>query len=196
VSRKLISGISESATAAGRYADAPNGAPTNAALGLYFHVSMVGMSEFEDQALGFLVRGLMARLRPHAVQALRPLGLGLPEFVCMRILDEDPGRTGAELARHTHVTAQAMNQVLQGLQELGLVTRPATAPSGRALPAQLTRKGSALLRRAEAAVASSDEHLLAHLSLADRRQLKLLLYRAGNPSTDDSSVCAPSDGAG
>jgi DNA-binding MarR family transcriptional regulator len=180
----------------GSYAEAPNGAPTNAALGLYFHASMVGMSEFEDQALGFLVRGLMARLRPHAVQALRPLGLGLPEFVCMRILDEDPGRTSAELARHTHVTAQAMNQVLQGLQEVGLVTRPATAPSGRALPAQLTRKGSALLRRAEAAVASSDEHLLAHLSPADRRQLKALLYRAGNPSPDDSSVCAPSDGAG
>ena len=89
-----------------------------------------------------------------------------------------------------------MNQVLQGLQEVGLVTRPATATSGRALPAQLTRKGSALLRRAEAAVASSDEHLLAHLSLAERRQLKLLLYRAGNPSPDDSSVCAPSDGAG
>ena len=183
-------------TPLGRQADAANGAPTNAALGLSFHVSMVEMSEFEDQALGFLVRGLMARLRPHAVQALRPLGLGLPEFVCMRILDEDPGRTSAELARHTHVTAQAMNQVLQGLQEVGLVTRPATAPSGRALPAQLTRKGSALLRRAEAAVASSDEHLLAHLSPAERRQLKLLLYRAGNPSPDDSPVCAPSDGAG
>src|ERR1700744_4116281 len=180
----------------GRCVGAPNGTPTNAAPGLHFHVSMVGMSEFEDQPLGFLVRGLMARLRPHAVQALRPLGLGLPEFVCLRILEGDPGRTGAELARHTHVTAQAMNQVLQGLQEMGLVTRPATAPSGRALPAQLTRKGSALLRRAEAAVASSDEHLLAHLSPADRRQLKLLLYRAGNPSPDNSSVCAPSDGAG
>jgi DNA-binding MarR family transcriptional regulator len=148
------------------------------------------MSEFDDQPLGFLVRGLMARLRPHAVQALRPLGLGLPEFVCMRILDEDPGRTSAELARHTHVTAQAMNQVLQGLQEIGLVTRPATASSGRALPAQLTRKGRALLKRAEGAVATSDEQLLAHLSLADRRQLKRLLYRAGNPSIEDSSVCA------
>src|ERR1700730_4035833 len=101
---------------------------------------MVGMTEFEDQALGFLVRGLMARLRPHAVQALRPLGLGLPEFVCMRILDEDPGRTGAELARHTHVTAQAMNQVLQGLQEVGLVTRPATAPNSNCCsPAPETR---------------------------------------------------------
>jgi DNA-binding MarR family transcriptional regulator len=156
-----------------------------------FHVSMWEMSDFDDQPLGFLVRGLMARLRPHAVQALRPLGLGLPEFVCMRILDEDPGRTSAELARYTHVTAQAMNQVLQGLEEMGLVTRPATAPSGRALPAQLSRKGKALLRRAEGAVASSDEQLLAHLSLAERRQLKRLLYRAGNPSIEERSITLP-----
>ena len=151
------------------------------------------MNDVDDQPLGFLVRGLMARLRPHAVQALRPLGLGLPEFVCMRILDEDPGRTSAELARFTHVTAQAMNQVLQGLEETGLVTRPATAPSGRALPAQLTRKGKALLKRAEGAVASSDEKLLAHLSLADRRQLKRLLYRAGNPSIEERSLFARLD---
>ena len=157
---------------------------------------MVGMSEFEDQPLGFLVRGLMARLRPHAVQALRPLGIGLPEFVCMRILDDDPGRTSAELARHTHVTAQAMNQVLQGLQEAGLVTRPATASSGRALPAQLTRKGKALLKRAEEAVASADEQLLAHLSLADRRQLKSLLYRAGHPSADETAACGTGGSAG
>ena len=160
--------------------------------GRYFHVSMEEMSEFDDQPLGFLVRGLMARLRPHALQALRPLGLGLPEFVCLRILDDDPGRTSAELARHTHVTAQAMNQVLQGLQEMGLVTRPATAPSGRALPAQLTRKGKALLKRAEGAVASSDEQLLSHLSLTDRRQLKRLLYRAGNPPTEDAAACPAS----
>lgn len=170
-------------------------APTNAAPGLQFHASMVGMGELEDQPLGYLVRALMARLRPHAVQALRPLGLGLPEFVCMRILDEDPGRTSAELARHTHVTAQAMNQVLQGLQEGGLVTRPASASSGRALPAQLTRKGRALLRRAEEAVASSDEQLLAHLSPADRRQLKSLLFRAGNPSAGDIAACVQGAGS-
>jgi DNA-binding MarR family transcriptional regulator len=153
--------------------------------------SMDEMSEFEDQPLGFLVRRLMARLRPHAAKALRPLGLGLPEFVCMRILDEDPGRTSAELARHNHVTAQAMNQVLQGLQDIGVVTRPATAPLGRALPAQLTRKGRALLKRAEAAVSAADEQMLAHLSPAEQRQLKLLLYRAGNQPTEDAAACAP-----
>jgi DNA-binding MarR family transcriptional regulator len=151
------------------------------------------MSEPEDQPLGYLVRRLMGRLRPQAAAALRPLGLGLPEFVCLRILDTYPGRTSAELARNTHVTAQAMNQVLQGLQDIGLVTRPATAPLGRALPAQLTRKGRALLKRAEAAVDASDEQMLAHLSPAEQRQLKRLLYRAGNPSTEDASPCqAPS----
>ena len=150
------------------------------------------MSEVDAQPLGFLVRRLMARLRPHALQALRPLGLGLPEFVCMRILDDDPGRTSAELARHTHVTAQAMNQVLQGLEEVGLVTRPATAAAGRAQPPQRPPKGKALLKRAEAAVASSDEKLLAHLSADDRRQLKRLLYRAGNPPTENAAACPAS----
>jgi DNA-binding MarR family transcriptional regulator len=146
---------------------------------------MDAMSESEDQPLGFLVRRLMARLRPQAAVALRPLGLGLPEFVCLRILDDDPGRTSAELARHTHVTAQAMNQVLQGLQDTGLVTRPAAAPSGRALPARLTKKGSALLKRAETAIGEADEQLLAHLSPAERRHLKQLLYRAGSKPADE-----------
>ena len=54
-------------------------------------------------------------------------GSDCPSY-CMRILETYPGRTSAKLARHTHVTAQAMNQVLQGLQDLGVVSRPATAP--------------------------------------------------------------------
>jgi DNA-binding MarR family transcriptional regulator len=152
--------------------------------------SMVRMSEFEDQSLGFLVRRLMARLRPEATAALRPLGLGLPEFVCMRILEAYPGRTSAELARNTHVTAQATNLVLHGLEDMGAVTRPETAPSGRALPAQLTRKGRALLKRAEAAVEQAENQILAHLSAAERRQLKQLLYRAGNRPTEDAATCA------
>jgi DNA-binding MarR family transcriptional regulator len=152
------------------------------------------MSEVEDQSLGFLVRRLMARLRPEADAALRPLGLGLPEFVCLRILETFPGRTSAELARNTHVTAQAMNLVLHGLEDMGAVTRPDTAPSGRALPAQLTRKGRALLKRAETAVEEAEDKILAHLSAAERRQLKRLLYRAGDRPTADAALCgtAPS----
>jgi DNA-binding MarR family transcriptional regulator len=182
--------VAESGTDDGPAAtDSPGGALANGASDQAIRASMVEMSEIEDQSLGFLVRRLMGRLRPEAATALRPLGLGLPEFVCMRILETYPGRTGAELARHTHVTAQAVNQVLQGLQDMGVVTRPATAPSGRALPAQLTRKGRALLTRAEAAVQKAEDQILAHLTPAEQSQLKRLLYRAGSPSTEDTSPC-------
>jgi DNA-binding MarR family transcriptional regulator len=160
------------------------------ASGRVIRASMSEMSEIEDQTLGFLVRRLMARLRPEAATALRPLGLGLPEFVCLRILETYPGRTGADLARHTHVTAQAINLVLHELEDMGAVTRPETAPSGRALPAQLTRKGKALLKQAEAAVEAAEDKILAHLSPAERRQLKRLLYRAGDRPPEDAAAYA------
>ena len=140
---------------------------------------MVGMSEFEDQALGFLVRGLMARLRPHAVQALRPLGLGLPEFVCMRMLSMSPGLSSAELARLGNVSPQAMNTVLHRLEDAQVVTRPASVASGRALPASLTADGRTQLRRAEAAVREADARVLAKLSASQQREFKRMLEALG-----------------
>src|SRR5271155_5549248 len=58
---------------------------------------MWGMSL--DEPLGFLLYRVMAALRPQVAAELKPLGVGLPEFVCMRILAKHPGLTGAELAR-------------------------------------------------------------------------------------------------
>ena len=133
------------------------------------------MDGLEDQPLGYLLYRVTAALRPEATAALRPFGLALPEFVCMRILAMRPGRSNAELARDINVSPQAMNMVLRGLQDKGVVTRPASVPSGRALPAQLTAEGKTLLRRAEAAVKIADERVLANLTQAQRRELKRLL---------------------
>ncbi len=133
------------------------------------------MNGLEDQPLGYLLYRVTAALRPEATAALKPFGLALPEFVCMRILAMRPGRSNAELARDINVSPQAMNMVLRGLQEKSMVTRPASVPSGRALPAQLTAEGKTLLRRAEAAVKIADERVLANLTPAQRRELKRLL---------------------
>ena len=133
------------------------------------------MNGLEDQPLGYLLYRVTAALRPEATAALKPFGLALPEFVCMRILAMRPERSNAELARDINVSPQAMNMVLRGLQEKSMVTRPASVPSGRALPAQLTAEGKTLLRRAEAAVKIADERVLANLTPAQRRELKRLL---------------------
>ena len=138
------------------------------------------MDALEDQPLGYLLYRVTAALRPEATAALKPFGLALPEFVCMRILAMRPGRSNAELARDINVSPQAMNMVLRGLQDKGAVTRPASVPSGRALPAQLTAEGKKLLRRAEAAVKIADDRVLANLTPAQRREFKRLLAALGS----------------
>ena len=136
----------------------------------------------EEQPLGYLMYRVMAALRPAVAAQLQPLGLALPEFVCLRILSTLPGRSNAQLARDTNVSPQAMNNVLRGLQDRGIVSRPASVSSGRALPAELTAKGKALLKRAEAAVRVADEDVLANLTSAQQRELRRLLAAAGTPA--------------
>lgn len=137
------------------------------------------MGEYlEDQPLGFLMYRVGAVLQPTVSAYLQPLGLTLPEFVCLRILSMAPGQSNAELARQINVSPQAMNNVVRGLQDRHAVSRPATVTSGRALPAELTPDGAALLKRAEAAVHTADDQALARLSPDQRQQLKRLLARA------------------
>jgi DNA-binding MarR family transcriptional regulator len=152
---------------------------------------MFDMSEYEDQPLGYLLYRVMTVLRPQVTAELGPLGLGLPEFVCLRILSMFPGQSSAELARNTNVSPQAMNLVLRGLQDMGAVTRPATVSSGRALPARLTGKGRALLKRAEAAVHVADDRLLGHLTPTERREFKRLLHAVGSQPVDSGESCPP-----
>ena len=105
-----------------------------------------------------------------------------------------PGRTSAELARDTHVTAQAANQLLHRLEALGAVSRPVTPASGRSLPAELTPEGKSLLARAERAVEKVDDHVLAGLTPAQQRQLKALLAKAvGNQARTDCGPIVISD---
>jgi DNA-binding MarR family transcriptional regulator len=143
------------------------------------HVGMGG-----DEPLGFLLYRVVAALRPQVAAELKPLGLGLPEFVCMRILAKHPGLTSAELARGSNVSAQAMNQVLHALEDRGALTRPASTPAGRAMPARLTRRGKALLKRADAAVQVADRQILTNLTADEQNQLKQLLDAVG---TGDSN---------
>src|ERR1700758_5416840 len=139
------------------------------------------MSDSPEEPLGFLMYRVMAALRPQWGAEFKPLRLSLPEFVCLRILSTHPGLTSAELARGTNVSAQAANQVLLALEERGALTRPASTPGGRAMPAQRPRRGKALLKRAEAAVRVAEQRILTRQTADEQRHLKQLLRAAGTP---------------
>ena len=141
---------------------------------------MVDMIMTDDAPLGYLLYQVVAALRPEVAAALSPLSLTLPEFVCLRMLSMSPGMSSAELSRQGNVTPQAMNTVLHRLENAHVVSRPASVPSGRALPATLTGPGRALLKRAEAAVREADGRVLAKLSTSEQREFKRMLAVLGS----------------
>jgi DNA-binding MarR family transcriptional regulator len=136
---------------------------------------MIDMATTEDAPLGYLLHQAMSTLRPEVSAALNPLGLSLPDFVCMRMLLMSPGASSAELARLGNVSPQAMNTVLHRLENAQIVSRPASVASGRALPASLTTEGRTLLKRAESAVQEADARVLGKLSPSEQREVKRML---------------------
>jgi DNA-binding MarR family transcriptional regulator len=134
------------------------------------------MVDEQSRPLGYLLSRVAARLRAEVTSAvLEPLGLTFPQYLCMRLLSHSPGHSNAELARDMIVSPQAMNMVVRGLQDRGLVTRPATVASGRSLPTELTREGIALLARTDDGVRDAEQRVLASLSDEDQRHLRRLL---------------------
>lgn len=124
-----------------------------------------------EESVGYVLKQAATALRSAMDAALRPLQLTVPQYSCLEVLGQRPGLSNADLARATFVTRQAMNGVLRGLQDRGLVTRPATAPHGRALPTRLTATGQQQLRAASTAVRGVEQRMLADLVPTDQRRL-------------------------
>ena len=134
----------------------------------------------DDQPLGYLLYRAHNALRAEVTATvLEPLGLAFPQYICMRILFKFPDRSNAELARDTNVSPQAMNMVLRGLEERGLVARPASVSSGRSLPATLTRAGQELLDKTDAGVRAAEDRLMAKLSKRQREDFVQILQSIG-----------------
>jgi DNA-binding MarR family transcriptional regulator len=74
----------------------------------------------------------------------------------------------SELARGAFVTRQTMNVLLRALERDGYVTRPAEAPVGKVLPAQLTPRGRRSLKKATVAVRSVEVRMLADLTKTEQ----------------------------
>ena len=121
-----------------------------------------------DTSLGYLLKEAATALRVAMEEVLRPLGMAVTHYSCLELLSQRPGLSNSELARGTFVTRQSMNVLLQALERDGYVTRPAQAPVGKVLPAQLTDVGRQSLARATVAVRSVEDRMLAGLTEAER----------------------------
>lgn len=149
-----------------------------------------------DAAVGYLLKQTATALRSAMDAALRPLQLSVSQYSCLELLGQQPGLSGSELARGTFVTRQSMNLVLQALQQRGLLSRPAVADHGKALPTELTPAGRRQLQSASAAVRKVEKRMLAPLTPDAQRRLCDDLTRcvAALGGADPGRVEAGNDG--
>lgn len=121
-----------------------------------------------DRSVGYALKRAQSALHSALEARLRPHGLSTPQYACLELLAQQPGRSQSDLARGAFVTRQAMHQLTAGLQNAGLIVRYG---DGRAQRLQLTSRGQQKLKAASHAVSDLERTMLAGLDEEQRSTL-------------------------
>jgi DNA-binding MarR family transcriptional regulator len=130
-----------------------------------------------DRRPGYLLKRAHQAFCAATDAALRSHGLTNVQYGVLIVL-EDAGRlSGAELARRCYVTAQAMNDIVVGLERRGLVVRRPHPTHGRVLEASLTEDGRRTLEASHRAVLAVEAKMTGGLDEEERERLAAALRR-------------------
>lgn len=136
------------------------------------------------QRIGYQLKRLQQALRMAMDTDLRAVELTTAQYAALSILEEQPGLSGAALARTSFVTPQTMNQIIVGLEAEGLIARQPHPEHGRILQISLTPAGLAKVQQAHERVLRIEAVMTAPLSTAEQTQLADLLQRCAEALGD------------
>jgi DNA-binding MarR family transcriptional regulator len=123
-----------------------------------------------------LKRAEQALLRAKSA-ALKPTGLTLAQYVALTELHQQPGITGASLARASLVTPQAMMVVLKSLDEQGLIIRSPHPRHPNVLELHITDAGREALHEGRQHVEPVERRVIDAFSPEELDTLTALLTR-------------------
>ena len=134
------------------------------------------MADDDPAQVADLLHRLTKRLRRAQTTRLAPAGLTPAQERALRMISrsEEPPRM-AELADELGIVPRSLTNVIDSLEEAGLVRRETDPRNRRAILLHLTERGSALRDDMRSARRSAAEELLAPLAAEDRRELARLL---------------------
>ncbi len=130
-----------------------------------------------EESLGKLLKRSEQTLLRAKSAAVRTVGLTLPQYVALAELAEQPGITGAELARACLVSPQAMMVVLKAMEEQGLVERTPHPRHRTVLEIHLTGVGREALAAARKEAEPIEQRMAGALSREEVEALRGLLWR-------------------
>ena len=132
--------------------------------------------EQQEHALWLLKRAFHYGYRA-VNEAVRPFGVTPTQLGAMNRLVQEPGLSGAELARRLLVTPQAAQLALAALEESGLVERRPDANHGRIVRSYLTDEGSRVIEECMVRSLKAEDVFLSVLDTEERKTLIDLLHR-------------------
>lgn len=113
-------------------------------------------------------------------QRLRPQGIAVAQYTLLISIHTHPGLTGAELARHLHVTPQAVASQVARLEDRGQLERRPHPRHRHVQELHLTDAGRDSLRDADAVVVEIEERIAEKLGTKKAAQLRALLYEVAD----------------
>ncbi len=125
-----------------------------------------------DGRLGYLMRQAEQALWIALEAALRPLGITASQFGVLRLVEVEPGATGAELAYSSMFSPQATQEILVVLETAGLVDRKSDASDLRVRRSFLTAKGARVLGKAHVQAIALEERMVSGMSARQSQEFK------------------------
>ncbi len=110
-------------------------------------------------------------------ESVKEHGVTTAQIGVLRQLTNQPGLSGAELARRLLITPQGVQLALTALEKRGLVERKQDPQHGRILQAFLTNEGRAVASAVVADAVAAHDRVFGVLSDDEQEQLKALLRR-------------------
>jgi DNA-binding MarR family transcriptional regulator len=126
----------------------------------------------------YLVARLDRLVRSQLSDVLESFDLSVPQYTLLSVLEHRPGLSNAQLARRSYITAQAMHQVVNGLEERGLIARRVSPDHGRIQLTELTDEGMAMLKACDEEVTRLEERIFGGLGERGEERLRTLLQAA------------------
>jgi DNA-binding MarR family transcriptional regulator len=117
-----------------------------------------------EPRISYAVARLERAIRYGINQRVKPYGLTTLQYTTLSVLGRRDGLSNAQLARRSYMTPQSMNEVIDALEQKGLIVRNPHPNHRRVYPATLTAKGRTVLSECDRVVDELESEMLSELT--------------------------------
>lgn len=129
------------------------------------------------QLIGFNLRCAQTTVFQDFARTVGKQNISPPQFGALILIEANPGISQSAVAGALRFDRSTLVQIIDRLEERGLVVREVSARDRRSHALKLTESGAALLEELKQTALTHENHMARHLSPDERRTLLTLLDR-------------------